>query len=95
MQRTYELQRFGNLLQIRWGHQLEDYQAGDCLVVVKGNKDDQGRYEYLKPMTREAARAYIAAHIQMLGSLIHDCRGLIRDDEVILFECSVHVRNHG
>lgn len=51
-------------------------------------------FGYLEPMTLEEVRAYVAAHPCVLGSMIHDCRGIIVSDEVIVFENPVQVRNH-
>jgi len=95
MQPMYEMKSFGKLVQIQWAQALTDYKCGDCFVVVRGEDEDEYYGDgYLDPMTLDDARAYIAANPEVLGFIINDCRGLIRDSEVIFFDLLVAGRNH-
>ena len=99
MQTRYQIRKFGeDHVMIQWAFAASDYEPGDCLVVVDpaGTECDVDWISpgYLDPMTLEEIRAYIAADTRVLGFLIHDCRGIVLDGEMILFDNPVQVRNH-
>lgn len=105
MSDRYELKKalrgslgLGDLLAIRWLHQLEHYKPGDCAVMVKEEEREEDNGEqynsYMEPMTLEQIHTFITTHVSVLGSHIHDCHGLIRGDEIIFFDTPIQVRNH-
>ena len=97
MQTRYQIRTLvKHIVLIRWAFDLPNYEAGDCVVVVDPEGAEavgfcSGSFE---PMTLEEIRAFVAADTSVLGSLIHDCHGVILDNEMILFEHPIVVRNH-
>lgn len=84
---------------IRWIHG-ENGEQGNCVVVVKDEDDEAAERRdgitfggSFEPMTLGEIRMFIAHDIRILGHQIHDCLGIARGDEVILFDIPIQVRN--
>ncbi len=77
-------------LAINWANAYENgkFATGDCVVraicgttdVDAHNRAHQQLQTYTEPMSLEDARRYIAEHILMLGSMVHDCVGIVLED---------------
>ena len=97
----YQLKKsIGDFVLIQWAHHTKNYKPGDCLVVARKLNEAQSHVISCQdldtmnlPMSLEDIHAYITAHPNILGSMIHDCRGIVCDDEVILFNNPIHVSN--
>lgn len=92
-------------LSIRWARERKDYLAGDCYVCACRETSDPLQFDpnappstaWSRPMTLEEAHKLIAAHPQMLGSLINRCFGVTLLDEkhlTIDFSSAVQVGRH-
>jgi len=107
-------------LAIQWAHGNENYVAGDCYVRALQEGTDEYKYlketlqptyiKYTKLLTLEEIREFVAENKSFLGTQIHDCVGiLIEDDPVdgphehdfqkygskkIDFAIPIEVRNH-
>ena len=98
MSEVYRVERAaGGLVLIRWGHACDAHGCvqGDCFVVVRerGESDETSREYDMEQMTLVQIHDYIAANPHLLGSMIRDCRGIVRGEKVFLFENPICVRN--
>ena len=100
----YRLQRMAlsDVFLIAWADRRPGYVPGDCYVRAIEEKTDpvshprlvHTRARYTEPMTLDEARAIVAANPLELGSMIHDCVGLLLEDgRAVDFAEPVIVRN--
>ena len=88
-------------LNIRWASDRKDYVQGDCYVLAVRASVPVAAHggpgvAWSEPMPLADARAFIAAHPQMLGSQIHDCVGVALEDgdrATIAFATPIRVRD--